>query len=134
VERIGLAVVLPHPERNSLPNANLKSDPVTEKRAVAAVIAYEQTRACKIEDVQSQDLGFDLRSLHPVTGELRLIEVKGVGAATGTIFLSPNENAWPKTGATCTGFTSSRTATPSHASNNPLTRIFHKAPDFSPPA
>ncbi|MGO8928971.1 MAG: helicase-related protein [Limisphaerales bacterium] len=91
VERIGLAIVLPHPERNTLPHANLKSDPVTEKRAVAAVIAYEQARGCKIEDVQSQDLGFDLRSLHPVTGELRLIEVKGIGAATGTIFLSPNE-------------------------------------------
>lgn len=91
VERIGLALALPHPERNSLPNANLKSDPVTEKKAVAAVIAYEQARGCKVEDVQSQDLGFDLRSLHPVTGELRLIEVKGVGAATGAIFLSPNE-------------------------------------------
>ena len=91
VERIGLAIVLPHPERNTLPNANLKSDPVTEKKAVAAVIAHEQARGCKIEDVQSQDLGFDLRSLHPVTGELRLIEVKGIGAATGTIFLSPNE-------------------------------------------
>ena len=91
VERIGLAIVLPHPERNNLPNANLKNDPVTEKKAVAAVIVYEQARGCNIEDVQSQDLGFDLRSLHPVTGELRLIEVKGIGAATGTIYLSPNE-------------------------------------------
>jgi len=29
--------------------------------------------------------------LHPQTGENRLIEVKGIGAATGTICLSPNE-------------------------------------------
>jgi superfamily II DNA or RNA helicase len=91
VERVGLAVALPHPERNAPSNANLKSDPETEKRAIATVIAFEQARGCKIEDVQDQDIGFDLRSLHPVSGELRLIEVKGIGAATGTIFLSPNE-------------------------------------------
>ena len=41
--------------------------------------------------MQADNLGFDLRSLHPVTGELRLIEVKGIGATTGTILLSPNE-------------------------------------------
>jgi len=91
VERIGLALALPHPERNSPSTTNLKTDRETERKAIAAVIAYEQARGCKIEDVQEQNLGFDLRSLHPVTGELRLIEVKGIGAATGTIFLSPNE-------------------------------------------
>jgi superfamily II DNA or RNA helicase len=91
VERIGLAVVMPHPERNVPAHTHLKTDRETEKKAVEAVIAYEQARGCKIEDVQEQNLGFDLRSLHPLTGELRLIEVKGIGAATGTIFLSPNE-------------------------------------------
>jgi hypothetical protein len=91
VDRIGLALVLPHPERNNLPNSNLKSDRETEKKAIATVIAYETARGCKIEDVQDQNLGFDLRSLHPITGESRLIEVKGIGAVTGTIFLSPNE-------------------------------------------
>ena len=91
VERIGLALVLPHPERNSPATNNLKTDRETERKAIAAVLAYEQARGCKIEDVQEQNLGFDLRSLHPVTGELRLIEVKGIGAETGSIFLSPNE-------------------------------------------
>ncbi len=91
VERIGLALVLPHPDRNAPTHANLKTDPVTEKRAVDTVIAYEEARGCKIEDVQADHLGFDLRSIHKLTGELRLIEVKGIGAATGTIFLSPNE-------------------------------------------
>ncbi|MCL4785392.1 MAG: DEAD/DEAH box helicase [Verrucomicrobia bacterium] len=91
VERIGLALALPHPERNSPATKNLKADRETERKAVGVVIAYEQARGCKIEDVQDQNLGFDLRSLHPVTGESRLIEVKGIGAATGTIFLSPNE-------------------------------------------
>jgi hypothetical protein len=91
VERIGLALVLPHPERNEPANTNLKTDRETEQKAIAAVIAHETSRGCKIEDVQDQNIGFDLRSLHPLTGELRLIEVKGIGAATGTIFLSPNE-------------------------------------------
>ena len=91
VERIGVALVLPHPERNVPAHTNLKTDRETERKAIATVIAYEQGRGCKIEDVQDQNLGFDLRSLHPVSGELRLIEVKGIGAATGSIFLSPNE-------------------------------------------
>ena len=91
VERIGLAAVLPHPQRDKLTHAQIKSDPETERRAVERVIAHEVARGCTIEDVQDQNLGFDLRSLHPVTGEVRLIEVKGIGAATGTIFLSPNE-------------------------------------------
>ena len=91
VERIGVAVVMPHPERNVPAHTHLKTDRETERKAIETVIAYEQARGCKIEDVQDQNLGFDLRSLHPLTGELRLIEVKGIGAATGTIFLSPNE-------------------------------------------
>jgi superfamily II DNA or RNA helicase len=91
VERIGLALVLPHPDRNTPDHARLKCDPETERRAIAAVIAHETARGCKLEDVQTDNLGFDLRSLNPLTGELRLIEVKGIGAATGTIFLTPNE-------------------------------------------
>jgi len=91
VERIGVALAMPHPARNEPTNAYLKPDPETEKRAVDTVIAYEQGRGCKVEDVQSKNLGFDLRSLHPLTGECRLIEVKGIGAATGAIHLSPNE-------------------------------------------
>ena len=91
VERIGVAVVMPHPERNVPAHTHLKTDRETERKAIETVIAHERARGCKIEDVQDQNLGFDLRSLHPLTGELRLIEVKGIGAATGTIFLSPNE-------------------------------------------
>jgi hypothetical protein len=91
IERIGLALVMPHPERNVPAHTNLKSDPETERKAIETVIAHEQARGCRIDDVQDQNLGFDLRSLHLQSGELRLIEVKGIGAATGTIFLSPNE-------------------------------------------
>ena len=37
------------------------------------------------------NLGYDVTSLDLVTGELRLIEVKGLAAETGTILLTPNE-------------------------------------------
>ena len=58
---------------------------------MATVIYHEEGRGCRVEDVSSLNLGYDLRSLHPDTGELRLIEVKGIGALTGSICLTPNE-------------------------------------------
>ncbi|MDE2822705.1 MAG: DUF3883 domain-containing protein, partial [Chloroflexota bacterium] len=33
----------------------------------------------------------DITSLDPASGELRLIEIKGLAAATGSILLTPNE-------------------------------------------
>ncbi|MGQ0595031.1 MAG: DUF3883 domain-containing protein [Gammaproteobacteria bacterium] len=36
-------------------------------------------------------MGYDVTSLDLASGELRLIEVKGLGAASGTILLTPNE-------------------------------------------
>ena len=56
-----------------------------------AVVAYEEARGCTVKDVHEQNLGYDLWSLHERTGELRLIEVKGIGASTGTVCLTPNE-------------------------------------------
>jgi len=91
VERLAVALVLPHPERQAPEISNLVSNRETEARAMAAVTAYEENRGCKVTDVHQQNLGYDLRSLHPDTGELRLIEVKGIGGDTGTICLTPNE-------------------------------------------
>ena len=91
LQRLGVALVLPHPAR-ALPEVScLVPDPATERRAMEAAIAYEQARGCRVEDVHAQNLGYDLRSLNPETGELRLIEVKGLGGATGTICLTPHE-------------------------------------------
>ena len=42
-------------------------------------------------DVHEKNLGYDITSLDLHSGELRLIEVKGLGAATGSILLTPNE-------------------------------------------
>ena len=36
-------------------------------------------------------VGYDVTSLDVTSGELRLIEVKGLAAGSGTILLSPNE-------------------------------------------
>jgi hypothetical protein len=38
-----------------------------------------------------KNLGYDLTSLDTNSGELRLIEVKGIAAETGSICLTPNE-------------------------------------------
>ena len=42
-------------------------------------------------DVHEQNLGYDATSLDTRTGELRLIEVKGIGEAAGSVLLTPNE-------------------------------------------
>jgi hypothetical protein len=56
-------------------------------------VAVEHERAAgrAVADVHEQDLGYDLTSLDTRTGELRLIEVKGIGGPTGTMSLTPNE-------------------------------------------
>jgi hypothetical protein len=41
--------------------------------------------------VHEKNLGYDLTSLDLTSGELRLIEVKGIGAVSGTVLLTPNE-------------------------------------------
>jgi hypothetical protein len=45
-----------------------------------------------VEDVHEKDLGYDITSLDPRSGDLRLIEVKGFSASDGSIILTPNEH------------------------------------------
>jgi len=54
-------------------------------------IEYEQNRGFHVNDVHKKNLGYDITSLNTTTGELRLIEIKGIGASTGTVLLTPNE-------------------------------------------
>lgn len=67
-----------------------------ERIAVQAVIAFEETRGCKVESVESDTHGFDLISrcaLSKTKGEQvasRFIEVKG-RVAVGEIALTANE-------------------------------------------
>jgi len=55
------------------------------------VMEHEQAHGRPVYDVSEKNLGYDVTSLDLASGELRLIEVKGLGAATGTILLTPNE-------------------------------------------
>jgi len=91
VERVAVALVLPHPDRNQAEVTNLRTNPETERKAMEAAVAYEAARGCKVDDVHKLNLGYDLRSVHQQTGELRLIEVKGLGAVKGRVLLTPNE-------------------------------------------
>jgi hypothetical protein len=53
---------------------------------------HEQAQGRQVHDVHERNLGYDLMSLDLTSGELRLIEVKGLGNAEGTVVLTPNEH------------------------------------------
>jgi superfamily II DNA or RNA helicase len=91
VERITSILVLPHPEAMSPDVRRLRPDYETEATAMRVVIEHEEAQGRAVTDVHEKNLGYDITSLNPASGELRLIEIKGIGAATGRILLTPNE-------------------------------------------
>lgn len=91
VERITSALILPHPERGSPEVTRLRQNPETEATAMRVAMEYERAQGRQVFDVHEKNLGYDLTSLDTNSGELRLIEVKGIGNPTGTILLTPNE-------------------------------------------
>ncbi len=91
VERLTSVLILPHPEREAPDVRNLRPDPETEAIAMRVVIEHEQALGRQVYDVHEKNLGYDVTSLDLTSGELRLIEVKGIGAETGTVILTPNE-------------------------------------------
>jgi superfamily II DNA or RNA helicase len=91
VERIASALILPHPESRKPEVQRLQPNPQTEDMAMEVVKDYERSQGRQVDDVSEKNLGYDITSLDLSTGELRLIEVKGIGASTGTILLTPNE-------------------------------------------
>lgn len=93
VERITSVLVLPHPDRElpEFQGFNLRPDPETEAIAMRTVIEHEESMGRQVFDVHEKNLGYDVTSLDIASGELRLIEVKGIGAPTGTVVLTPNE-------------------------------------------
>ena len=52
---------------------------------------HEAARGRQVYDVHEKNLGYDVTSLDLQSGELRLIEVKGLAGPTGSILLTPNE-------------------------------------------
>ena len=91
VERLASVLILPHPERETLDIRRLRPNPETEMTAMRVVMEHENARGRQVYDVHEKNLGYDVTSLDLQSGELRLIEVKGLAAATGSILLTPNE-------------------------------------------
>jgi superfamily II DNA or RNA helicase len=91
VERLTSVLILPHPERETPAMRKLRPDFETEAIAMKLVMEHEQKQGRQVYDVHEKNLGYDITSLDLSSGELRLIEVKGLGDAAGTILLTPNE-------------------------------------------
>ena len=91
VERLTSVLVLPHPDANDAEVTRLRPSSETEMTAMRVVMDYETAQGRQVYDVHEKNLGYDVTSLDVNSGELRLIEVKGLAAATGTILLTPNE-------------------------------------------
>jgi len=91
VERIASVIVVPHPEREAPDVRRIRPNLETEAIAMKIVMDHEKSKGCQVYDIHEKDLGYDVTSLDLKSGELRLIEVKGLGAETGTILLTPNE-------------------------------------------
>ncbi|MCY3783985.1 MAG: helicase-related protein [Chloroflexi bacterium] len=91
VERLASVLVLPHPEIEHPEVRRLRPNPETEMTAMRVVMEHEKSEGRLVEDVHTKNLGYDVTSLDTKSGELRLIEVKGLAAASGTILLTPNE-------------------------------------------
>jgi hypothetical protein len=91
IERITSVLVLPHPDREDSEIKHLRQNLETEAIAMKVAIEYEQSQGRHVNDVHKKNLGYDITSLDTNTSELRLIEIKGIGASTGTVLLTPNE-------------------------------------------
>jgi hypothetical protein len=91
VERITSVLVVPHPERSSPEVQRLRPDPETEATAMRVVMEHERAQGRQVYDVSEKNLGYDIISLDLKSGDLRLIEVKGIGDTDGSVLLTPNE-------------------------------------------
>jgi hypothetical protein len=69
----------------------LKPIPETEAAAMRVIMEHERAQGRQVYDVSARNPGYDVTSVDLASGELRLIEVKGLGAANGTILLTRNE-------------------------------------------
>jgi superfamily II DNA or RNA helicase len=91
VERLTSILVLPHPDRASPEVRRLRPNPVTEATAMRVVMEHERALGRQVYDVSEKNLGYDVISLDLNSGDLRLIEVKGIGDTDGSVLLTPNE-------------------------------------------
>jgi len=62
-----------------------------ELAAMAAVMAAERSLGHEVQDVSDRKCGYDIESIVPGTGQLRLIEVKGRIEGAETVTVTKNE-------------------------------------------
>ncbi len=91
VDRLASVLVLPHPDGDTPEVRRLRPNFETEATAMRVAMEHERAQGRQVADVSEKNLGYDVTSLDLASGDLRLIEVKGLGAKTGTILLTPNE-------------------------------------------
>jgi hypothetical protein len=91
VERIASVLILPHPDGDTPEIRRMKPNFETEATAMRVVMEHEVSQGRQVYDLHEKNLGYDITSLDLSSGVLRLIEVKGIGEASGTIILTPNE-------------------------------------------
>lgn len=91
VERLASVLVMPHPDGDTPEVRRLRPNFETEATAMRVVMEHELAQGRQVADVSEKNLGYDVTSLDLASGDLRMIEVKGLGAVTGTILLTPNE-------------------------------------------
>jgi Domain of unknown function (DUF3883) len=91
VERLTSVLILPHPEREAPEVRRLQPNAETEAIAMRVVMEYEVAQGRQVYDIHDKNLGYDITTLDLNSGERRLIEVKGIGEATGTVLFTPNE-------------------------------------------
>lgn len=91
VERIATTLILPHPGREAPDVRRLRPDPEVEAIAMRIATEHEHSQGRQVFDIHERDLGYDLTSIDLRSGELRLIEVKGLSGLAGRVLLTPNE-------------------------------------------
>ena len=89
VERLTTVLVIPHPNRDDPEVKNLKPSAETELTAMQVVLKHEKAQGRQVEDVSEKDLGYDVTSLDLKSGDLKLIEVKGLARGDGNDTAEP---------------------------------------------
>jgi hypothetical protein len=74
-------LILPHPEREAPEVRRLQPNAEAEATAMRVVMENEAAQGRQVYDIHDKNLGYDITSLDLNSGELRRIEVKGIGDA-----------------------------------------------------
>lgn len=89
-EILGCAYVIPLSQVEYKSHYGMSRDDESEVIAMETTMAYEKSQYWVPEDVGSQNLGYDIRSVNPERIK-RYIEVKGRSGSDGSVMLTENE-------------------------------------------